>query len=239
MNDMSRKTAFKSAAAVIFTALFLAMTGCGSPDPFYIRVEFIEGVPKAGMAGEPLALTGTVRPVFASNNAIVWYIIDAGDTGASISGNILYAAAEGTVTIRAIIQNGIGGGKEFIQDFKIVINNGAAPQPIYDADLIITPPATNDRQDTVAGIRRPEDRGKYTADAVSWLPNDNPFKGTTVYTASVTLTANQGYSFQEGFTAVINGEDAVITNNTGTRVTVSYTFPETLDKEIIGISIKT
>ncbi len=79
---MRRKSTFKSAAAVIFAALFFAMAGCNL-DPFFIRVALIEGVPETGTAGTPLTLTGTVRPVFASNNAIVWIIEDAGTTGAS------------------------------------------------------------------------------------------------------------------------------------------------------------
>jgi len=122
---MSKKTVFKSAMAVILTALFFAMTGCG-PDPLYVRVVFIEGVPEAGTVGTPLALTATIRPAFASNKNIVWLVKDARTTEASISGNILNALEGGIVTIRAIIANGIAEGRDYTQDFKIVFTT---PEP--------------------------------------------------------------------------------------------------------------
>jgi hypothetical protein len=117
---MKNKSILKTAGmGILFAALFLTMAGCG-PDPFYIQVAHIEGVPETGEAGTPLTLTGTVRPSFASNKNIVWSVKNTGTTGASISGNILNANAGGTVTIRALIANGIAEGKEYIQDFKII-----------------------------------------------------------------------------------------------------------------------
>ena len=69
---MKIKTLFKTTAwlNLLLTALFLAMSGCG-PDPFYIHVVSIEGVPETGEAGTPLTLTANVRPAFASNKDIV------------------------------------------------------------------------------------------------------------------------------------------------------------------------
>ena len=121
---MSNKPTFKSVAAVILASLFLTMAGCGS-DPFFIRVEFIEGVPVTGSAGTPLTLTGTVRPAYASNKDIVWSVEDAGTAGASIDGNILNADTSGTVIVKAIITNGVAEGKEYSQDFRIVFSEGA------------------------------------------------------------------------------------------------------------------
>jgi hypothetical protein len=106
-----------------FAVLFLAMAGCG-PDPYYIRVVHITDVPETGTAGTPLALTGTVRPVFASNIDIIWFVKDTGTTGTVIRGNILYANADGTVVITAIISNGRAAGKDYTQDFRIVIGTG-------------------------------------------------------------------------------------------------------------------
>jgi hypothetical protein len=122
---MNKKTVFKCAIALILAALFFAMTGCG-PDPLYVRVVFIEGVPEAGTVGTPLALTATIRPAFASNKNIVWLVKDARTTEASISGNLLNATVEGIVTIKAIIANGIAEGRDYTQDFKIVFTT---PEP--------------------------------------------------------------------------------------------------------------
>ena len=133
---MKSKSLFKTALSLLLAVLFFAMAGCGSHDSFYIRVAFIEGVPETGTVGTPLTLTATVRPAFANNNAIVWTVEDAGTTGASISGNILNAAADGIVTIRAIIANGIAEGKEYTQDFEIVFT---APKVITDIAIKTQP----------------------------------------------------------------------------------------------------
>ena len=296
------------------------MAGCEAAS-FYIRVALIEGVPKTGEAGTPLTLTGTVRPAFASKKDIVWTVKDAGTTGAVISGNVLNAAAGGTVTIRARIANGMSEGSDYTQDFEIVfialktitdiavktqpailiyyegetldlsglvvtltydddstedvglagfasrglstspaqgtpLNRSAHNgQPVtvtaggYSANtdnltvergipsvaLAITGPAKNEKPDTVADIA---DGGHYTAGAVSWSPNDNPFKGETAYTAMVTLAADEDYIFPHNVTAAVNGNSATVSGNTGTAVTISYTFAKTLAKEITGITVK-
>ncbi|WP_461257931.1 YDG domain-containing protein [Treponema sp. R80B11-R83G3] len=120
--------------SLLFVICFLAITGCG-PDPFYIPTVFIEGVPETGTAGTPLALTATIRPVFASNKDIIWSVKNAGTTGTVISGNILKADADGTVVITARIPNGKAEGKDYTQDFIIVIGSGA---PITDKDKKFT-----------------------------------------------------------------------------------------------------
>jgi len=119
---MSKKTTFKPIRIFfLFISLFLTMASCG-PDPFFIPVVSINGVPETGTAGMPLALTGTVSPSFASNNTIVWLVENAGTTGVSINGNILDTSASGIVIIKAKIANGLAEGIDYTQDFKIVIN---------------------------------------------------------------------------------------------------------------------
>jgi len=134
MEKNNRKTVLKTAMrlCLLFATLLLILAGCDLPDPFYIKVISIEGVPETGEAGTPLFLTGTIRPAFASNDNIIWSVTDAGNTGAAISGNILYTQASGTVTIRAIIANGTAEGKEYTQDFEIVFNEGggAGGEPV-------------------------------------------------------------------------------------------------------------
>jgi formylglycine-generating enzyme required for sulfatase activity len=236
-NNMSRKTVFKSAVmGILLAALFFTLASCDYSSLF-IRVALIEDVPETGMVGTPVTLTGTVRPVFASNKDIVWSVKNAGTTGADISGNILNANAEGTVTIRARIVNGMAEGKEYTQDFYIVFKHGVPViKPITSVALNVTGPAKNSAPDTTAA---PADvPAHYTAGAVSWSPADNPFRGVTVYTATVMLTAHEGYTFTGLTAAAINGNDANISGNTGTTVTLSHTFAATLDKEITGITIK-
>jgi hypothetical protein len=80
--------------------------------------------------------------------------------------------------------------------------------------------------------------GNFTIGSVSWNPGHNPFEGSTSYTATVTLAAESGFTFTGLGSAAINGNPASsISNNTGNNVTLSYTFLETSEKMVSGISI--
>ena len=69
--------------------------------------------------------------------------------------------------------------------------------------------------------------GNFSIGKVTWTDNDNLFKGGKQYTATVTLSANSGHTFTGMTGATINGLPATRSNNTGTTVTLSHTFPET------------
>jgi len=78
----------------------------------------------------------------------------------------------------------------------------------------------------------------YKLGIVTWTPNDNPFLGGKDYTATISLTANNGFSFTGLNSANINGQNGIIINNTGTNASISYTFPTTPAKTVSGILIK-
>ncbi|MCL2032223.1 MAG: hypothetical protein FWH45_00050 [Methanomassiliicoccaceae archaeon] len=86
-----------------------------------VPVTDITGVPSTATVGTPLTLAGTVVPSNATNQTIVWSVKDAGMTGASISGNVLSAAASGTVVVTATIANGSALGVNFTKDFTISV----------------------------------------------------------------------------------------------------------------------
>ena len=88
---------------------------------YITSVTNISGVPAQAAAGTPLTLTGTVSPSDATFQDIIFSVKDAGTTGASINGNILTAAAEGTVTVTATIANGKAIGEDYTQDFNIEV----------------------------------------------------------------------------------------------------------------------
>ena len=79
----------------------------------------------------------------------------------------------------------------------------------------------------------------YTLGTVSWTPADYPFLGGKVYTANISLTANNGYTFTGLNSANVNGQTGTIINNTGISASISYTFPMTPVKTVSGILIKT
>jgi len=114
---------------LFFAALLVIMAGCG-PDPFFIPVTSIEGVPTTGTTKQPLILTGRVKPGFASKTTIVWTVTNPGNAKASIvERNTLHANTDGTVHIQARIAGGAAGGKDYIEDFRIEFSEGSGSDP--------------------------------------------------------------------------------------------------------------
>ena len=97
----------------------------------------------------------------------------------------------------------------------------------------ITGPATGEASVTTA----PADGIGYTCGAVSWSPNDDTFKGGTVYTASITLTAHEDYIFSGELIARINEREAHVTNNNGETLTISLKFDATLAKMVTSLTV--
>jgi uncharacterized repeat protein (TIGR02543 family) len=104
---------------------------------------------------------------------------------------------------------------------------------ITSVAITVTGPATGETPNTTAS-----GTGNFTCGAVTWTPNDSPFKGSTAYTASVTLTAHANYTFAGLTAATINGPPANIAENTGGTVTLSRTFEPTDAKKVTGIAIQ-
>jgi hypothetical protein len=216
----------------LFAALFFIITACG-PDPFFIPVKSISGVPDTGTVGIPLTLTGTVNPVFASNNVITWQLNNDETTGAVMEGNVLSSQTNGIVSVKARVVNGIAEGRDYTKDFIIVFDfDLVEKEPIFNIELKITGPAKNETPSSIA-----TGSGNFTIGVVSWSPSDRIFMGNTIYTATVTVTANKGYIFPNDVTAKINNKSANIVGNTGKTVTLSYKFAATLNKAIKEISV--
>jgi len=111
---------------------------------------------------------------------------------------------------------------------------------INSVSLSITAPV-KDATPTSSAISNSESGDNFTIGQVSWLPAHNPFRGETVYTASVTLTAHNTYTFTGLNSVTVNGQsiNSQQINNTGKSVTLSYTFPATYTKIVTNIAIKT
>jgi len=115
------------------------------------------------------------------------------------------------------------------------IKDGVAPplDPITSVAITITAPVRGETPSTTANIGTVN----FTAGTVTWSPNHSPFQGGVVYTATVTLTANSDYTFIGLTTATINEQSATVATNTGTTVTLSSAFPQTINQIVTGISI--
>ena len=92
--------------------------------PAFVAVTGITGVPTTTMMGSPLTLSGTVAPLNATNQTIVWSVTNAGTTGATLSGinnDTLNTTATGTATITATIVNGLTGSTNYTQNFNVMV----------------------------------------------------------------------------------------------------------------------
>ena len=88
----------------------------------FVSVINITDIPTSTTVGIPLTLTARVVPINATNQTIVWSIKSAGNTGATLSGNILNTTATGTVIIEATITDGIGTDIDYVKECVIAVN---------------------------------------------------------------------------------------------------------------------
>jgi len=126
--------------------------------------------------------------------------------------------------------------KEFIDD------NFSAVAPITNAGIMVTAPSKGAIPETSTSGHFANGNpaiSYFTAGPVSWSPEDSVFLSNTAYTATLTLTATKACTFNGLSLVSINGQTAVIKNNAGTTVTLSYTFPSLEDRKAVGITIKT
>lgn len=139
----------------------------------------------------------------------------------------------GTYSANINVTNLPGGG---IISTNVYVSFTVKNAVITNANVNIGSPSPGTAPNTASGVN-PNDN--YTAGAVSWSPNNNPFTGGVSYTATVTLTAKENYAFsQTGFSATFNNLlTAVTANNSGNSVTVSYQFPELITKIVTGLTI--
>ncbi|MCL2151384.1 MAG: InlB B-repeat-containing protein [Oscillospiraceae bacterium] len=105
------------------------------PEPPFIPVTVISGLPTSTTVGTPLILTGIVEPSDATNKDIIWSIQNAGTTGATITDDTLFATSEGIVTVTATIANGLSDETDYTQDFEITVNP-VPPTPTYTVTVI-------------------------------------------------------------------------------------------------------
>jgi hypothetical protein len=99
--------------------------------------------------------------------------------------------------------------------------------PITSVNIIVIPPVIG-----TAPVNKAYGAGNYTIGEVSWTPAHNPFQDNTSYTVTVVLTADNDCTFTGLNSVIINEQNAVIKNNIGTVVILSYTFPPTDDTSI-------
>jgi hypothetical protein len=145
------------------------------------------------------------------------------------------------VTFNYFTVDGASAGNNANSGVITAVFPATAPTIIPSVSISIIAPVNGATPGTSATTNvNAEDGDVFTIGTVSWLPpGTSSFLGNTVYTALVTLTAAHGFTFNGLDSATINGQNAAVSNNTGSAVTLSYTFPATNTKIVTGIAIKT
>jgi formylglycine-generating enzyme required for sulfatase activity len=172
----------------------------------FVPVSSITGVPTTGMVGVGLTLSGTVSPANATNKTIMWGVKSPGGTGASINGNTLSTTNTGTVTVIAIITNGMAVGIPYTQDFSIAINvvpvssiAGVPMTGVAGVDLTLSGtvmPANATNKTIMWGMKNPGGTGAFI--------NGNTLSIYNAGTVTVTATIINGLAVGTPYTQDFN-----------------------------------
>jgi len=111
-----------------------------------------------------------------------------------------------------------------------VVNLLTLPVRISTAELSVVAPVTGETPVT-------EISGESYTGVISWIGNPDKFASETVYTATVTLSAKEGYKFPADATATVNGASAEAERNAEGKLVVTYTFPATAKNDISSVTL--
>jgi len=162
--------------------------------------------------------------VAASGAAPVTFSLTGAPAGVTINSSTGLVSIVSTVpagTYPFLITAGNGISPNASQNFTLTVNRA----PVANAGINVTAPVVGSSPVTTATIAT--GTGQFSVGAVTWNPFTATFASDTQYTASLTLTVSENFTFTGGLTgfATINGNAATVTNNTGTAVTLSFQFP--------------
>jgi len=110
--------------------------------PGMIPVTNIINLPETATAGISLTLKGTVVPSHATYQTIKWSIVNAGTTGATITGNTFIATTGGNATLRATIVNGKAMGTNYTKDFQIKVTTVGMTELSQKPGMVVFPNPT-------------------------------------------------------------------------------------------------
>jgi len=191
------------------------------------------------VAGTSITLTATIEPDDASKQTIVWSVVNAGTTGATITGgNKLNTTGAGEVVIKATITDGLGTGKDYTKEFTVKIKEFIKAV----AELKINLPALIEAGKTItltASIE-PADASKQT---IVWsvvnagstgatITGSNNLNttgaGEVVIKATIIDGLDVGVDFSKEFTIKIEAAFIAVTGITGVPTAATAKTPLTL-----------
>ena len=174
-----------------------------TPGPAFVPVTDIVDVPVIATATLPLTLAGTVVPNDATNQAITWTVLNAGTTGAKISGgNILNTTGAGTAIVKATIVTGASPIDDFVNEFIITVSK--APQTAPAAPTLESSTYTSITLNPVTGCEyRRYDGAWQSSNAFTGLTHGTSYGFVQRYTETDTHLASPESAVAE-FTTEIN-----------------------------------
>jgi len=174
-----------SLAAVFFTScnfLFDERPELAAPE--FIPVQTITGIPTGSFTNIFISLSGTVMPQNATNKRIEWSITSDGGTDSTLEGNRLTADNGGTVTVTALIKDGLAEGTDYTQDFDIeIVITSTVP-----VEWVSGIPATLTMGEyTLQGVVKPSNVLNTT---ILWSVKNPGTTGASIYGNELTTTSS-------------------------------------------------
>ncbi|HOP12084.1 MAG TPA: hypothetical protein PK629_11400 [Oscillospiraceae bacterium] len=185
-------------------------------------------------ASAAVAATGV-----SATAAVTWTETASGN---AVSGNFVYG-----VNYTATVVLTAGSSYKFVSGTTATVNTYEATSVIPSSDgstLTVTYAFTSTGAEPISSVavtgvvepvagNAPSTAGTTattgaTVSSVSWSPSVSTFVYGTSYTVTVVLNAASGYEFASSMTSIkINGNDATITANSGSSLTLTYQFTAT------------
>ena len=100
-----------------------------------------------------------------------------------------------------------GDEPETIAD-RTAIKTDTDPEKNPQLKIKVAPPETDDTPETSLQLTKRESQ-MYEVKEVKWTPQDEVFRAQTLYTATITLTAKEGFCFSDEVTPVVEGSKSL------------------------------
>ncbi|SMP55245.1 S-layer homology domain-containing protein [Anoxynatronum buryatiense] len=188
----------------------------GTPQAAFINTEFTAPLALTIVSNDPLAPVEGGKAVFTAPSSGAGCTFDLNPTAIGVGGLAsVNATANSTIGTYSVTASVYGVGS-----LPFSLTNEA-----HIADLMAIPGVTVPIKNQIPVTSIPETQ-QYTG-IVTWNPADNPFKSSTVYTATIILTPKAGYTLtgvSENFFTVSGAEQ--VTNAVDSGV-VTAVFPVT------------
>ncbi|HJF93664.1 MAG TPA: DUF6273 domain-containing protein [Lachnoclostridium phocaeense] len=112
-------------------------------------------------------------------------------------------------------------------------------RPVSSAELSLDAPVKSQELDSTVTVTPDMVEAAvewYEGDSMEGAPVTGNAKGGQTYMAAITLTLPEGYVFDDGFTAALNGEDVQVSVSLG-GATITKVFPATEERSLTGIEV--